>query len=128
MKKLKAIFDRPHDEVMKDLDHRRRQQQERHPIIRALVVVAASVLAVGGAVMTVLPGPKLPALAVGFYLLAFEFDWAKGLVEWSLRKAETAKRKYEHAGPAKKCGGVAAAILAIGAFAVGFRLLVSALG
>ena len=127
MKKLKAIFDRPHDEVMKDLEQRRRQQRDRHPVVRALVVAGASVLAVGGAVMTLLPGPKLPALALGFYLLAFEFDWAKGLVEWSLRKAETAKRKYERAGPAKRYGGVAAAVLAFGGFAFGFRLLVSAL-
>jgi hypothetical protein len=128
MKKLKAILDRPHDEVMKDLHHRRRQQRHRHPVVRALVVVGASVLALGGAVMTVLPGPKLPALALGFYLLALEFDWATGLVEWSLRKAETAKRKYERAGRVKKYGGLVAAILAIGAFAVGFRLLVSAIG
>jgi hypothetical protein len=126
MRKLKAILDRPHDEVMKDLHHRRRQQQDRHPAVRALVVVGASLLAAVGAVMTVLPGPKLPVLGLGFYLLAFEFDWAKGLVEWSLRKAEKAKRKYERAGPAKKYGGVAAAVVAIAGFAIGFRLLLSA--
>jgi hypothetical protein len=128
MRKLKAIFDRPHDEVMQDLHDRRRRQQDRHPVVRALVVIGASILAVAGAVMTVLPGPKLPVLAAGFYLLAFEFDWAKGLVEWSLRKAERAKRKYERAGRVKKAGGVVAAIVTIAAFAGGFRLLVSALG
>ena len=125
MQKLKAILDRPHDEVMKDLHHRRRQQRNRHPVVRALVVVGAIVLALGGAVMTVLPGPKLPAAALGFYLLAFEFDWAKRLVEWALRKTEKAKRKYEQAGPVKKYGGLGLAILAIVAFAVGFRVLLS---
>ncbi len=70
MEKLKAILDRPHDEVLKDLHHRRRQQRDRHPVVRGLVVVGASLLALGGVVMLVLPGPKLPAVAIGFYLLA----------------------------------------------------------
>src|SRR5215217_805897 len=113
---------------MKDLHDRRRRHQDRHPIVRALVVAGASLLAVAGGVMTVLPGPKLPVLAAGFYLLAFEFDWAKGLVEWSLRKAERAKRKYERAGPVKKTGGVVAAVVTVVAFAIGFRLLVGAFG
>ncbi len=126
MEKLKAILDRPHDEVMKDLHHRRRQQRNRSLVVRALVVVGASVLALAGAVMTALPGPKVPALALGFYLLAFEFDWAERLVEWSLRKTEAAKRKYEKARPVKKYGGLVLAILAIVGFAVAFRLLVSA--
>ena len=123
MKKLKAIFDRPHDEVMKDLRHRRRRQGNRHPVLRGLVVVGAGVLAIGGAVMTVLPGPKVPAIALGFYLLAFEFEWAARLVEWSLRKTEAAKRKYERAGPIKRYGGLLLTILAIVGFSVGFRLL-----
>ena len=121
--KLKAILDRPHEEVMKDLHHRRRQQRDRNPVVRVLVVVVASLLAIGGAVMTVLPGPKLPAAAAGFYLLAFEFDWAKRLVEWALRKTEKAKRKYERARPAKKYGAVLLAILTFGAFVAAFRLL-----
>ena len=125
MENLKAILDRPHDEVMSDLHHRRREQRKRNPVVRALVVVGAFVLALGGAVMTVLPGPKLPAVALGFYLLAFEFDWAERLVEWALRKTEAAKRKYERAGPVKKYGGLVLAILAIVGFAVGFRLLLS---
>ena len=128
MQKLKAIFDRPHEEVMKDLLDRRRQQRERHLLLRVLLVIGASGLAAGGAVMTVLPGPKLPALALGFYLLAFEFDWAKRLVEWSLRKTERAKAKYERAGPVKKYGAVLLAIFAIAGSAVGFRLLLSSLG
>ena len=128
MRKLKAILDRPHAEVMKDLQHRRRQQRERNLGVRAAVVAGASLLALGGAVMTVLPGPKLPAVALGFYLLAFEFDWAERLVEWALRKTEAAKRKYERAGPLKKSGGVALAILAVAGFAIGFRLLLNAFG
>lgn len=74
--------------------------------------------------MTLLPGPKLPVAAIGFYLLAFEFEWAERLVEWALRKTEKAKRKYERAGPVKKYGGLVLAIVAIVGFAVGFRLLV----
>ena len=128
MEKLKAILDRPHEQVMKDLHHRRRQQRHRNLVVRALVVVGASVLALGGAVMTVLPGPKLPAIALGFYLLAFEFTWAERLVEWAMRKTEAAKRKYERAGPVKKYGGLVLAILAIGGFAVAFRLVVSSYG
>ena len=123
MGKLKAIFDRPHDEVMKDLRHRRRRQGNRHPVLRALVVVGAAVLALGGAVMTVLPGPKLPAVALGFYLLAFEFEWAERLVAWALRKTEAAKRKYERAGPFKKYGGLVLTIVLIVGSSVGFRLL-----
>jgi putative transmembrane protein PGPGW len=128
MEKLKAILDRPHEEVMRDLHHRRRQQRNRNPVARTLVVVGASVLALGGAVMTVLPGPKLPAVALGFYLLAFEFDWAERLVEWAMRKTEAAKQKYERAGPVKKYGGLVMAILAIGGFAVAFRLLLTSAG
>ncbi len=126
--KLKAILARPHDEVLKDLHHRRRQQRDRNPVVRVLVVAGASLLALGGAVMVVLPGPKLPAVVVGFYLLAFEFDWAERLVEWALRKTEAAKRKYERAGPVKKAGGLVLAILAIAGFSVAFRLLLSAVG
>jgi hypothetical protein len=125
--KLKAVLDRPYEEVMEDLRHRRRQQRERNPVVRVLVVLGASLLAVVGAVMTVLPGPKLPALALGFYLLAFEFDWATRLVAWSLRKTEAAKRKYERAAPMKKWGGVALAIVWIAGFSVAFRVLVGAL-
>ena len=124
--KLKAILDRPHDEVLKDLHHRRRQQRDRNAVVRALVVVGASLLAFGGAVMLVLPGPKLPAVAIGFYLLAFEFDWAERLVEWAARKTEAAKRKYEDAGPVKKYGALVLAILAIAAFSVASRALLSA--
>ena len=113
---------------MKDLHDRRRRQRERSPVVRALVVVGASVLALAGAVMTVLPGPKLPTMALGFYLLAFEFDWAKRLVEWALRKTEAAKRKYERAGPVKKVTGVLLAIAAVAAFAAGFRLLLGLVG
>jgi hypothetical protein len=128
MGKLRAILDRPHEEVMKDLHHRRRQQRTRNPVVRALMVVGASVLALGGAVMTVLPGPKLPLVALGFYLLAFEFDWAKRLVEWTLRRTESAKRKYERAGPVKKYGALVLAILTIGGFAAALRLLLGSLG
>jgi hypothetical protein len=91
---------------MKDLHHRRRQQRNRNPAVRALVVIGGSVLALEGAAMTVLPGPKLPAAALGFYLLAFEFGWAERLVDWALRKTEAAKRKYERAGPVRKYGGL----------------------
>lgn len=111
---------------MKDLHHRRRQQRGRNIVVRGLVVAGASVLALAGAAMTVLPGPKLPVLGLGFYLLAFEFDWAERLVAWALRKTEKAKRKYERAGRVKKYGGVLLAIVAVVAFAVAFRLLVSA--
>jgi hypothetical protein len=38
------------------------------------------------------------------------------------------KRKYERAGPVKKTGGVVAAVVAVAGFAIGFRLLASALG
>ncbi len=37
---------------------------------------------------------RLLRVRSGFYLLAFEFKWAERLVEWALRKTETAKRKY----------------------------------
>lgn len=128
VRKLKALLDRPHEEVMKDLHHRRRQQRDRHPVLRAVIIVGASLLTLGGAVMTVLPGPKLPAAALGFYLLAFEFDWAKRLVEWALRKTEAAKRKYDRAGPVRKAGGVLLAILAFAAFTAGFRVLLGVVG
>ncbi len=124
MEKLKAIFDRPHDEVMKDLHQRRRRQRDRNLLVRCAIVAGASVLAFAGVVMTVLPGPKLPALAAGVYLLAFEFDWAERLVAWTLRKTEAAKRRYEDAGPIKKFAGVVAAIVTMVVFVVAFRTLV----
>ena len=128
MEKLKAIFDRPHAEVMKDLQERRRQQRKRNPVARVLLVMGASVLALGGAAMLVLPGPKLPALALGFYLLAFEFDWAERLVERAMAKTEKAKRKYERAGLVKKYGGLVLVIFAIVAFSAAVRAVVSTAG
>ena len=128
MEKLKAIFDRPHEEVMKDLQDRRRQQRKRNQVSRVLLVMGASALALGGAVMLVLPGPKLPALALGFYLQAFEFDWAERLVERAMATTEKAKRKYERAGLVKKYGGLVLVIFAMVASPAAIRAVVSAAG
>lgn len=52
--------------------------------------MAAFFVIVAGLFMLVLPGPGLLALALGFYLLALEFDWAERLLRWALNRGDRA--------------------------------------
>lgn len=66
------------------------------PVRAAIVLVGAALLFLGGAIMLVLPGPGLLAIALAVGLLATEFAWARRILE----RARTRLRKLRGAGPA----------------------------
>jgi hypothetical protein len=52
----------------------------RSVLVRVGVTVAGPLVVVAGLAMLVLPGPGLVVIALGFALLALEYQWARGLV------------------------------------------------
>ncbi len=67
---------------------------------KIVVAVAGGVLIVLGIALLVLPGPGLLLIALGLFVLSFEFDWARRLVEslrsWlRRRRPSTGKRQKE---------------------------------
>jgi uncharacterized protein (TIGR02611 family) len=48
--------------------------------VKALVTVGGPLVVVAGVAMLVLPGPGLVVIALGFALLAVEYEWARGLL------------------------------------------------
>lgn len=76
--------------LLQKLHLARAGHRKRSRLVRSGFVVAALCVIVAGLVMLVLPGPGLVALALGFYLLALEFDWAERLLRWALNHADRA--------------------------------------
>lgn len=78
------------ERLLEKLHLARHNHRQRSRFVRSGFVVAAVFVIAAGLVMLVLPGPGLLALALGFYLLALEFDWAERLLRWALRHADRA--------------------------------------
>ena len=57
-------------------------------IRRAAIVLGGFGLLLVGAVLLVLPGPGIPLVVAGLALLSLEFDWARRLRAWVLKRAE----------------------------------------
>ena len=76
--------------LLEKLHRARATHRQRSRVVRLGFVVAALFVIVAGLFMLVLPGPGLLALALGFYLLALEFDWAERLLRWALHRADHA--------------------------------------
>ncbi|REK09202.1 MAG: hypothetical protein DWQ40_13655 [Actinobacteria bacterium] len=50
-------------------------------------IVVGSMLLVAGLAMLILPGPGLITIFAGLSVLATEFMWASGIVDWAREKA-----------------------------------------
>lgn len=72
------------------LKHHRHRHRDRHVAVRGLAVVGGFLLVLVGAALLVLPGPGIPVLVVGLFLLALEFAWAERLLERTVERAERA--------------------------------------
>jgi hypothetical protein len=94
------------------LRERRARHQQRHFVVRMLVVAGGFAALLGGLALLVLPGPGIPLVIVGLGLLALEFRWA----EAALAQALTHGRRVR---PRKRWQRVAGSIGAVMAAAVG---------
>lgn len=57
-------------------------------IRRAAIVAGGFGLLAVGAALLVLPGPGIPVVVAGLGLLSLEFEWARRLRVWTLRRTE----------------------------------------
>ena len=108
--------DRP--ELLVKLQERKARHKQRHPIVRAGVVLFGCLVVLVGIFLSGpgVPGPGFLVILIGLGFLALEFDRAERLLEkaivWGDRMAERAERTST---TQRVLGGLAAA-LAIGAF------------
>jgi uncharacterized protein (TIGR02611 family) len=79
--------------LLEKLHLARYHHRQRSRFVRSGFVIAATLIILAGLIMLILPGPGLLALALGFYLLALEFDWAERLLRWALKHADKAAAK-----------------------------------
>ncbi len=86
---------RPEPKLVTRLKERKETHRERHPLYRALFVLAGVTCLLAGAAMIVLPGPAFVVIPIGLALLALEFTWAERLLDHSLREAEKATRRAQ---------------------------------
>ena len=93
--------------------HRRREaHQQKHPLLRAGVIVLGALVTLAGLVMTgPVPGPGFLVIPVGLALLALEFTWAEKLLEKAVIWADKAREQAANRSKGEKIAtGVAIAI------------------
>jgi hypothetical protein len=100
------------------LRERRARHQQRHVVVRMLVVVGGFAALLGGLALLVLPGPGIPLVIVGLGLLALEFSWA----EAALGRALAYTRRVQPRKRWQRVAGSIGAIVAAAAAAVGFAV------
>ena len=64
----------------------------RSVVVRVGVTLAGPVVVLAGVAMLVLPGPGLVVIALGFALLALEYEWARSLLGAMGRVASWVRR------------------------------------
>lgn len=96
----------------------------RSLLVRVAVTVVGPLVILAGVAMTVLPGPGLVVIGIGFALLALEYAWARALVLRAgglLHRVRQAVLPRE-GSPGRKALGVASA----GVFVVATTVLTAA--
>ena len=77
------------------IETRRQRQRERPLVVRALVALVGSIMALAAApIAVVLPEFGVPLLVAALSILALEFTWAVGALVWVIRTWERIKRWY----------------------------------
>jgi len=73
-------------------------QTRRNVVARVAIIVAGSIVTLGGLGMLVLPGPGIVVVVAGLGILATEVSWAERLLAYAKRKARldqvTAQRPW----------------------------------
>lgn len=76
-----------------------RQIYERHgTVFRALWIVVATIIVLGGLALTVLPGPATVVVPFGLVMLAVVFGWARKLLLDGVDQGSDAVRAFRDAG------------------------------
>ncbi|MES1246440.1 MAG: PGPGW domain-containing protein [Actinomycetota bacterium] len=75
---------------------------------RVVTVVGGFALLLLGLALLVLPGPGIPLVVAGLGLLSLEYEWARRLRAWVMRRAE-------RVAPRRREARIALAAVAIGA-------------
>jgi len=113
----KAATETAEPRLVRRLKARREEFQQRGRVYRAAWVTAGFTLLVAGLVMLVLPGPALVVIPIALAMLALQFAWAERMLDFALRRAETAKEKAANTSGTQRILGGMATALAIAAFA-----------
>ncbi len=108
--------------LIERLRRQKEHHKERGKLVRIAVAAAGFALVLVGVALIPLPGPGWLIVAIGFAILALEFDRAERVVEWILERIERVGERAAHASPLKKALGLLALGLA-GAAAVAAVLL-----
>ena len=110
---------------MKRVREGKRQHRQRARIYRVLVAGGGILLVLGGLLLSLpgVPGPGLVVMAIGFGLLALEFDSAERVLDWILERIEDAGEKAASASRTQKVlTGAAVALAAAAAVAAAVLL------
>jgi putative transmembrane protein PGPGW len=102
------------EQILGRISERRARHRARPLAIRALVVLAGAVIAVPGAILTIVfPEAGIPLLVVALRLLALEYDWAARALGWLIIQWERIR------GWLRRQSRVAHLLMASAAIAIG---------
>jgi uncharacterized protein (TIGR02611 family) len=108
--------DRP--ELLVKLQERKERHKQRHPVVRAGVVVFGFLVVLAGIVMSGpgVPGPGFLVILIGLGFLALEFDRAERLLERAIIYGDELAERAEQTSTMQRVLAGLAAALALGAF------------
>src|SRR3712207_9191510 len=102
-------------EVVKKLQRKRTDYQQRGKVYRALWVAAGATVVLAGLAMVVFPGPALLVIPAGLAMLSLEFCWAQRLLDRALEGGLDAKDAVKNASPRQKLIGAIGLALGLAA-------------
>jgi uncharacterized protein (TIGR02611 family) len=116
-----ATEQREPPKLVKKLQERRENYQEKGRVYRALWITAGITVVAAGLAMVVFPGPAVVVIPIGLAMLSLEFCWAQRLLDRALEGGLDAKDAVKDASTKQKAiggTGIALALAAIAAVAV----------
>ncbi len=91
------------EELRQDIQRRVRTVQQHYhhggPALRAVWMVVALVVIVGGLAMIVLPGPATIVIPIGLAMFAVRFRWAQWALRQVIDRGVRLQRRYAKASP-----------------------------
>jgi uncharacterized protein (TIGR02611 family) len=101
--------------LVRKLREKRESHLERGMIYRGAFVVAGVVIALGGLVLLVTPGPAFLVILIGLAILSLEFAWAERLLEKALMQADSAKDRAKETSARQRVLVILAVLAGAGA-------------
>ena len=67
------------------------------PIRKSLRIISGFLLLLVGAIMALpgVPGPGIAVMILGLVILSDHFHWARRLLDWAKRKADSATKRFK---------------------------------